>query len=65
MAHLVKHKPSDKNCDEFKNILLNQDFIEDFDLHDHYSTETMYLEICEILKKDKYFKEKSFLKSVS
>lgn len=64
MAYLVKHNPDDKFSEDFRNILINQDLI-NADMYDDYSTEKMYQEVCNVLKKEKYIKEKSFLKSVN
>jgi hypothetical protein len=64
MACLVKNNPLDKYCDDFKNILDNQDLIDDIELYDNYSTDNLYNDLSTIFKNDKYLKDKPILKSV-
>jgi hypothetical protein len=64
MACLVKNNPLDKYCDDFKNILDNQDLIDDIELYDNYSTDNLYNDLSIIFKNDKYLKDKPILKSV-
>ena len=40
------------------SILFNQDLIEDFDSYDNYTMDCMFNDVCDLLKKDKYFKDK-------
>jgi hypothetical protein len=65
MACLVKNNPLDKYCDDFKNILDNQDLIDDIELYDNYSTDNLYNDLSTIFKNDKYLNEKPLLKTVS
>ena len=65
MACLVKNNPLDKYCDDFKNILDNQDLIDDIELYDNYSTDNLYNDLSIIFKNDKYLNEKPLLKTVN
>jgi|LakMenE18May11ns_1017448.scaffolds.fasta_scaffold9751205_1 hypothetical protein len=65
MACLVKNNPLDKYCDDFKNILDNQDLIDDIELYDNYSTDNLYNDLSIIFKNDKYLNEKPMLKTVN
>ena len=64
MACLVKNNPLDKHCDDFKNILNNQDLIDDIELYVNYSAENLFKDLSLIFKNDKYLSEKPILKSV-
>ena len=64
MACLVKNNPLDKHCDDFKNILDNQDLIGNIELYENYSTDNLFDDLSLIFKNDKYLSEKPILKSV-
>jgi hypothetical protein len=64
MANIVKHDPSDKNANEFINLLKNQDFIDEIYSPEDYSNESLYNDVCKILKKAKYLNDKSLFKTV-
>ena len=57
----MKKKKIDDHYEEFVNILANQDLVDDIG---DYSIENFYKDICNILKKDKYLKDTSLLKTV-
>jgi hypothetical protein len=57
MACLVKNNPLDKYCDDFKNILDNQDLIDDIELYDNYSTDNL-CNLSILFENDKYLNEK-------
>ena len=65
MANIVKLDSSGQSVKELKNILMNQDLIEDIDSYEEYSSEDLFKDVCNILKTVKYMNEKSLLKTVS
>jgi hypothetical protein len=65
MASIVKLDSSGQSVKELKNILMNQDLIEDIDSNEEYSSEDLYKDVCNLLKTVKYMNEKSLLKTVS
>ena len=64
MANILKNEPQDKNSNNFKSLLKNQDFIEECDLYRDYSIDELFNELCKILTKVKYLNEKSLFKAV-
>ena len=65
MANIVKRNENDRNYEFFKNLLLNQDLIENYKKFDDYSIENFYVDVCNTLKKDKYLNEKSLFRTVN
>jgi hypothetical protein len=63
MAFLVYKNPKGY-CVEFENFIIDQDLIGDINLYKDYSNNILYQDICNLLKKDKYLKEKSLFKTV-
>lgn len=65
MACKVKIDPTGLYSNEFKNLLTNQDLIEDIDSVRDYSTNDLFVDVCNVLRNVKYLNEKSFLQNVS
>jgi hypothetical protein len=61
MASLIKKYPLENRL---KVLLANQDLIQDIESYGDYSNENLYSDLCIILKKDQFEKEKSILKKV-
>ncbi len=61
MAFLIKKYPLEHRL---KELLANQDLIQDIESYGSYSNENLYSDLCIILKKDEFEKEKSVLKKV-
>ena len=64
MAYSIKKDRENQFSDHFKNLLTNQDLI-DLEICDDYTWEKTYEDVCIILKREKYIKDKSFLQSVN
>jgi hypothetical protein len=62
MKNIIQIDPHGRNSKEIKNILMNQDLVENIV---NYSSEDFYNEICNILKQAKYLKKKLLIKTVS
>ena len=65
MVNIVKNDPNDKNAHEFINLLKNQDFIDEIYLYEDYSNESLYNDVCKVLRKAKYLNDKSLFKTVT
>ena len=65
MASMIKIDPNGLYSNDFKNLLTNQDLIENIELIQDYSSNDLYNDLCNILKNVKYLNEKSFLGKVS
>jgi hypothetical protein len=59
----MKKDQDNQFSDHFKILLVNQDLI-DVEMYDDYRWDKTYQDVCSILKKEKYIKEKTFLQSV-
>jgi hypothetical protein len=59
----MKKDQDNQFSDHFKILLVNQDLI-DIEMYDDYGWDKTYQDVCSILKKEKYIKEKTFLQSV-
>ena len=60
----MKDDPQGKNSIEFKEIVINQDLVEDIDSFVKYSNDDLFQEICSFLMNVKYSNEVSLLKNV-
>ena len=58
----MKKDQDNQFSDHFKILLVNQDLI-DVEMYDDYRWDKTYQDVCSILKKEKYIKEKTFLQS--
>ena len=64
MINIMKDDPQGKNSIEFKEIVINQDLVEDIDSFVKYSNDDLFQEICSFLMNVKYSNEVSLLKNV-
>ena len=62
MANIIQIDPNGRNSKELKNILMNQDIVENIV---NYSSEDFYDDICIILEQAKYLNEKLLIKAVN
>jgi hypothetical protein len=60
----MKKDQDNQFSDHFKILLVNQDLI-DIEMYDDYRWDKTYQDVCSILRKEKYIKEKTFLQSVN
>ncbi len=64
IAYSMKKDQDNQFSDHFKILLVNQDLI-DIEMYDDYRWDKTYQDVCSILRKEKYIKEKTFLQSVN
>ena len=66
MANTLITDPNGKSSEELKNILLNQYLIDGFDTsYCDYTSDVLFRDICNILRKVEYVNETGLIKNVN
>ena len=64
MSYLVNQHPEESYCEEFRNLIDDLDLTGNIELYQDYNSDSLYEDVCTILKLDLYIKERSLLSAV-